>query len=237
MGGYPIENCYNSVVSIRGEIITDKDICREIQLEKLLLVEGIDEVYFFNEYVKKLKIEDLEIRDYKGKNNFKNYSPIMIASTAFKKIKSLGVIRDADGKTDCNNNNIQNAFISIRAVLEKIKNDEEINNWFKEASLPDKNEKFSCGNPKIGIFIINPMLENLCLQIVKDRVNMYCVDGYFECLRNNKIFQKNEYKAKILAYLASMQEDVNCIGRAARKNYWDFESECLDDIKKFVKSI
>jgi len=237
MGDYLIENCFSSIVSISGEIIKDEDIRKEIQLKKILFVEGIDEVIFFNEFVKMLKIRDLEIRDYKGKYNFKKYFPIMIASPGFKKVESLGIIRDSDGEIDCNRSNIQNAFTSIRDVLEKIKNDKEINNWFKNTSLPDKDKEFSSGNPKIGIFIINPMLENLCLQIVKDRVNMCCVDGYFECLHNNKIFQKNEYKAKILAYLASMQEDVNCIGHAARKNYWDFESECLDDIKKFVKSI
>jgi len=237
MGSNSIENWYSSVVSIRGEITADKDICREIQLTKLLLVEGKDEVIFFNELVDKFKIKDLEIRDYKGKNNFKNFSPIMIASESFNKVKSLGIIRDADGEIDCNDSNIENAFISIRDVLKNIQNDEITKNRLKNASLPNKNKEFSCGSPKIGVFIINSMLENLCLQIVKDTVNMGCVEDYFKCLQNNEISPKNKHKAKILAFLASMPDTVNCIGQAAQKKYWDFESKCLEDIKNFVESI
>jgi len=230
MSGHSIENSISSVVSICGTIAKDKDIRKEVQLTKLLLVEGSDEVNFLNEFIKEIKIEDLEIRDYRGKNNFKNFFPALVATESFKKVKSLGIIRDADG-------NIQNAFISIRDVLKKIKNDETIKNRFKNASLPDKNKEFSCGNPKIGVFIINPMLENLCLQMVEGTKNMSCVEDYLKCLHNNKIFPKNEYKAKILTFLASMPEATNCIGHAAKKKYWDFESKCMDDIKKFLERL
>lgn len=230
MSGDPEENSISSVVSICGTITKDRDILKEIQLTKVLLVEGSDEVNFLNEFVKKLEIGDLEIRDYRGKHNFKNFLPIIVSLESFKKVESLGIIRDADG-------NIQNAFTSVRNVLEKIKNDETIKNRFKNTSLPDKNKEFSCGNPKIGIFIINPMLENLCLQTVKDTKNMSCVEEYLKCLYNHKIFPKNEYKAKILTFLASMPEATNCIGHAAKKNYWDFKSKYMNGINKFVKSL
>lgn len=233
---YSTENKISSVVSISGTIVKDSEILKEVQLTKLLLVEGSDEVHFLNEFVKELAIKDLEIRDYRGKNNFKNFFPIVVSQENFKRVKSLGIIRDTDCN-NCNNGNIKNAFISIRDVLKKIKNDEEIKNRFKNAFLPDNNKEFSCGSPKIGIFIVNPMLENVCLQMVKDTKNMNCVESYFKCLHKNEIFQKNEYKAKILAFLASMPETTNCIGHAAEKNYWDFKSKCMDDIRKFVESL
>lgn len=237
MDGISSDNCISSIVSVDRKLKTEREICSEVQLSKLVLVEGKDEVIFFNEFVDRHNIKNLDIRDFKGKTKFEAYSREIISIESFRKVKSLGIIRDADGEIDCNNNNIQNAFNSINNALKRIKNNEGIKNRLKNASLPDTDKIFSCGNPKIGIFIINPMLENLCLQIVKNSKNMDCVEDYFNCLRKNAIKPNNIYKAKVLAFLASKPEDVKNIGRAAQKEYWDFNSECLVDIKEFMKNI
>jgi len=73
--------------------------------------------------------------------------------------------------------------------------------------------------------------------MVEGTKNMSCVEDYLKRLHNNSIFPKNKYKAKILAFLASMPKVTNCIGLAARKNYWDFKSERMDDIKTFLEGL
>lgn len=228
-----LEEDISQAVSIRGKIYKEKDYLREIHLEKLLLVEGIDEVYFFNALANGIGISDIEIRDYRGKTKFIDNFPALVASGSFKKVKSLGIIRDSDDV----NNNIENALKSIKNVLKKVKNDETLKKIFKDVIIPGRNNEFSCGNPKIGIFIMNPMLEGLCLKSVEESENMSCVNVFFDCLNEINIIPNNIYKAMALVFIATKKEIVNRVGEAAQKGYWDFKSKCMDNIKVFIKEL
>lgn len=228
-----LEEDISQAVSISGKIYNDEYHLREIYLEKLLLVEGVDEVHFFNALANKIGISDIEIRDYRGKTKFIDNFPALVASESFKKVKSLGIIRDADDV----NNNIEPALKSIKNALKKVKNDETLKKRLKDATIPERDNKFSCGNPKIGIFIMNPMLEGLCLESVKGIKNMGCVNDFFKCLTKNEILPNNIYKGKVLAFLATKKKTVNCIGLAAKKGYWDFKSQCMYEIETFIKEL
>jgi len=228
-----LEEDISQAVSIRGKIYNDEDHLREIHLEKLLLVEGVDEVYFFDALVNNYKVSDIEIRDYGGKNKFKDNFPALVASEGFKKIKSLGIVRDGDDL----NNNIEPALQSIKNVLKKIKDDETLKKRFADVTIPERDKEFSYGNPKIGIFIMNPMLEGLCLESVKGTKNIGCVNYFFKCLSKNEILPNNIYKGKVLAFLATKKKTVNHIGQAAQRGYWDFKSQCMYDIETFIKEL
>jgi len=229
------EESISNIISIGGENLhKELEYLREIHLEKLLLVEGSDEVNFFHALVKNLSITGLEIRDYGGKNRLTNNLAALFLMRGFEKVNSLGIIRDSDKKGIKGSNS---ALQSIQGILKKIKDDKDNEERFKDIPIPEENNKFSLGSLKLGIFIMNPMLEALCLETVKGTTNMDCVNVFFNCLNEKNIIPNNKYKARVLAFLATKEKTKNCLGIAAHEDYWDFQSQCMDNIKSFIKEL
>jgi hypothetical protein len=117
-----------------------------IRQKKVLAVEGKDEVNFFHALLEYVGITDYEI-------------PALVRMPGFSDVDVLVVIRDADEDANA-------AFASIRDSLRK-----------EGFELPENINQFSYGKPKIGIFIMpgnsdTGMLEDLCLETVKDHYEM-----------------------------------------------------------------
>ena len=212
----------------------------KIEKKKLLLVEGKDEVNFFEAILKHEKINDvqeheknIQILDVMGKNNFKNIFKILTLSDGFANIEVLGFIQDAD------NNKAKSAFDSLSHLLKAegfcLKTGSIENNIFESSHK-------NFGNKKIGIFIMpnnrdKGALEDLCLlSIDPEMVN--CIDGYINCCSiSNK--DTNISKAKIQSYLA-VQEPLRenlTLGLAATKGIWQFNHSSFDQIKQFLKKL
>ena len=122
---------------------------------------------------------------------------------------------------------------------------------------PDAPGEIVCSNGLYtGIFIMpgnaeEGMLEDLCLKTVIGHPVLTCVDEYFLCLKdkldNEKTkttketckyyYPKNEAKAKMHAFLAGMNKFVPSLGIAAKKGYFNFESESLNEIKYFLLNL
>jgi len=195
----------------------------DINRQKVLAVEGKDEVNFFDALLKYLGITDFKIYEVGGKNQFKNKLPALVRMPFFSDVEVLVVIRDADEDANA-------AFESIRYILR--------NEGFEP---PKDRNQFSDGKPKIGIFIMpgnsdKGMLEDLCLETVKDHPAMECVNAFIECASKLEDLPNRLAKAKAQTFLAAMPNIVCSVGVAAQKNYWDFNSEVLKDIKAFLKS-
>lgn len=212
----------------------DKKI--EIEKEYILLVEGNDEVRFFNVYLKHLGIEGVQAIDVGGKDKFKEIFPLFIADSGFNAVKGYAIIRDAD-------EDIDNTFQSVIGLLNK-----------HNQSTPKSVFHFNADKgKKVGIYIMpgnlqGKMLEDLCLEIVIGSPVLACVDVYMDCLsastekkgdgtesdKNKFYFPKNLSKAKLHAYLAGMHEYVPDLGIATEKKYWDLNSPVLEHLKNFI---
>ena len=212
----------------------------KIDKKKLLLVEGKDEVNFFEAILEHEKINDVQIINVKGKDNFKNKLDLLTSSEVsedlgFADIEVLGFIRDADDLK------AKAAFDSLSGILEKegfcLKTESIENNIFESSS-----KEF--GNKKIGIFIMpnnrdKGALEDLCLLSI-DSEMINCIDGYINCCSiSNK--DTNISKAKIRSYLA-VQEPLRenlTLGLAAKKDkgIWQFNHSGFNQIKKFLKEL
>jgi len=196
-----------------------------ITKKKLLAVEGIDELNFFEELFKHIGMADtVDLRDVGGKDQFKNKMPALKKITGFNKLEAIAIIRDAD-------ESLKSAFESIKGVLEKM-----------DLKAPARPGKFSGGIPKVGIFIMpdnanNGMLENLCLDTVKDHEAMKCVNPFIDCSKELKEQPKNIAKAKAQSFLALMPEIANSVGRGAKKDYWDFDSVELKALIRFLTQL
>jgi hypothetical protein len=114
--------------------------------------------------------------------------------------------------------------------------------------------EFSTGIPRVGIFIVpgdvdKGMLEDLCLRTVADHPAMPCVDGFLECLRGKvewrepedvqaagpHRFPNNAAKAKAKAFLAAQKDDLPSVGVAALAGIWNFDADCLEQLRGFIK--
>jgi len=197
----------------------------QIRFNKQLLVEGRDMEVFFKAIIEKLKLDEIQLQNYGGKDELKLFLPAFIAAPGFKtKVLSMGIIRDADLNPDA-------AFRSVCATLHKVK-----------LSIPRKAEIISGNHPRIGVFILpnsesKGMLETLCIDAVKDDPAIECVDDYFKCLKGKGLVPGNIYKAKTQAFLSSRKKPGLLVGEAASKGYWNFDSIVYDGVKRFLSTL
>src|SRR5699024_5370301 len=86
-----------------------------ISKTKLLLVEGKDELAFFQELIKRneilsLKKDDIQIVSLGGVQKFKTELEALKNRTGFENVKSMAIIRDADESKE-------SALQSLRKIL------------------------------------------------------------------------------------------------------------------------
>ena len=197
--------------------------------QKILLVEGLHDVLFFKELLKYLEIFDVGIYQYKGKKNFKNEFPSIKNTPGFKNVKIIAIVMDADENSD-------GAFESICGTLRRYEKTPPI-----MTSPPVIKKEFTQKNPKIGVYIMpdnnsNGALEDLCLKTVEGHDKINCVEYFWKCVSKFDECPKNPSKAKVQAFLASMPECAEHVGRGAEKSYWEFESKELNELKQFLST-
>jgi len=198
---------------------------------KLLLVEGKDEINFFKALCKYLSIDDIQIIETGGKEKLKSELPAILLMRNFENVESIAVIQDAD-------NSLDSAVDSIKYLLSK-----------QKLPVPEGHTSFKTNSGmKCGIFIMpgnreSGMLENLVLDTVDGHLVKIVSDKYIDALRikltadSTLKFPKNEHKARLHAYLAGMEKHVSSLGLATQKGYFNLDSEHLNDIKTFLQSI
>lgn len=200
-----------------------------IKSKKILAVEGLDEENFFDALLKHINIADCDIRRVGGKDQFKNKLPALKISRGFFNadgtpfVTHLAIIRDKNG---------DEAFTSVVNILKK-----------EGFDPPKKHGLHSTGNPKIGIFIMpgttvkGAMLEDLYLKSVESHPAMKCVNEFASCASALEPRPKSLSKAKAQTFLATQPDFVNSVGVGAQKNYWDFDSPALDELKQFLSHL
>ena len=216
----------NKKISRAGKLQIDDGILRS---EKLITVEGQDEVYFFDALLRYLEILDVEIREFGGKTKFIKKIKAINTLQNIENLKKLAIIRDAD--TD----DINLTFESITDILKVTKIDDNT------LIPPEKIGQFSHGLPKIGIYVMpdnknNGMLEDLCLKTVNDTEAMKCVEIFYKCAEELKGSPKIPAKSKAQVFLAAMPKIVNSVGLGAQKKYWNFDSKELEELKTFLNN-
>lgn len=193
----------------------------EIKTKKLLLVEGKDETNFFSCLLARMNIDDFDVIDAGGVDQFKIKFPALRRAVGFSLLESLAVVRDAE-------NDSESAFLSIRNILRK-----------EGLRPPDRPNEFSGENPSVGIFIMpgdckQGMMEDLCLRTVKDHPALQCADAFIDCISSLNMRPKNAAKSKAQVFLAAMPDIVCRVGLGAEKGYWDFDSDEMQALKSFL---
>jgi hypothetical protein len=95
----------------------------------------------------------------------------------------------------------------------------------------------------VGVYIMpggsTGMLEDLCLQSVKDHPIMPHVGSFMEQVRQTmgKDAPKNRSKATVQAFLSGMRNTVSSLGVAAQHDYWPFDNRAFGNLSSFLKQL
>ena len=196
-----------------------------IENPKLLLVEGIDEVRLFEALAKDIGAEDVQIRDYQGKDNLRRFLGVLPRIQRYLDLESIGVTRDADENSD-------NAAESVRDAL-------------GAAALPVPNSPLESANDgRIAVrYLIIPhgetgALEVVCLASVAEDPAMTCVQSYFDCIERSALDGPREkwmVKARVHAFLSSRENPALRLGEAAERGVWSFDAPAFDPLKSVLR--
>lgn len=201
----------------------------ELTADRLLLVEGKDEVNLLGKLIKtclKDDGQDIQILDVGSKDNFRpNLMGIKVAAQSRPTLRSIGIIRDAD-------NNPKGSFDSVCGSLRSA-----------GYEPPAAHAELSNTTPSIGVFIVPDgsqpgAIETLCRRSVEGEAAAECADEYMECLKtHDALLSKNADKTFTHAYLAAMEDPVARVGEGAQQGVWDFQSPAFDALSQFVRDL
>jgi len=197
---------------------------REITERHLLLVEGREEELFFDALARHLGLKHLQTMGLQGKDPLTEKIKAAKATTGFGNVTSLAIIRDAD-------DNAEAAFQSVCTALKGA-----------DLPVPAATSRAAGASPTVRVYIVPShdkpgMLEDLCLEALKDDRALICVDEYFKCLQSKGLSHpKSMSKARIRAFLSSRPDPELRLGEAAGK-YIPWDSSAFTQITQFVKAV
>jgi hypothetical protein len=229
--------------------------------ERVLLVEGKDELNFYAGLAKSMQLCDKDERCVHGNASpsaeDKEYEVRVCGKVEI--LSSGGIdnmVKDIERLPNMTGFNSRIEVFGLAFDQDKhLKKDAvaSIQNALRKANLPvpASSGEFTGAEakPRVGFFVQAPdqqfgSLEDLCLKAVESNPAMPCVKAYFLCLRNIQggIAISDETKmskARMRVFLASKAEDPTLsIGVAAKKESWlNFNHEVWKPVKQFLESL
>jgi len=206
----------------------------KIEQPKLLLVEGADAHYFFIWACQAFGVNDVQVLDFGGISDLTAYLKTLPLLDGYEQVTAVAIARDAE-------NDPLSAVSSVQQSL-------------RRASLPIPNEsfEFTGSSPQVAFMILpgfgtgagpsqvllQGTLEDLCLEILKDKSNLECVDSYIECLQSKGPGIKRLHKTKLHSCLAGKDDFVGLkIGEASKAGAWDWNHNRLDKFKAIITTM
>jgi hypothetical protein len=194
-----------------------------VEKPKQLLVEGRDEEGFFGALLKHLDIDDIEVQNYGGKNNFRRFLNVFVISPEFDRVQSIGIVRDADDSA-------ASAFQSVQGSLQFV-------------NLPTPGEMLAPAGdpPRVSVFILPDntkcgALEDLCLSALEDDPAISCVSEFMQCVRQSaEEVPGNEAKARVHAFLASREDPELRLGEAAQRGFLPWRNTAFAQLIGFLR--
>ena len=204
-----------------------------IRKEVQLLVEGKDERNFFEAFAEHLSLGNVQIQAFDGKNRLREFLVTLAGATAFRTVKSIGIVRDADDSADA-------AFQSVRTSLGNV--NDAIRSSGVEFPVPDRPERRVGERPALSVLILpgdgqKGMLETLLCKTFAGSGVDGCIDGFFRCAEESGSAIHRPDKARARAYLATTPDPHVSVGVAAKRNRWKLDHGAFEGVKSFLTSL
>lgn len=198
-----------------------------------LLVEGNDERNFFEAFAAHLALGNVQIQVLDGKNRLREFLVTLAGATAFRTVRCIGIVRDADDSADA-------AFQSVRTSLRNA--NDAIRSSGVEFPVPARPDQLVGERPALSVLILpgdgqKGMLETLlCRTFAGDDVDR-CIDRFFECAEESGRAIHRPDKARARAYLATTPDPHVSVGVAAMKGHWGLDHRAFDGVRSFLRSL
>ncbi len=196
-----------------------------LDTKKLLVVEGKQDVAFFKSFLEHLVIDDIDVEPAGSKNELNIYLRALVTRRGFSKVRSLGIVRDANGWAE-------RALQSVQGFLRR-------SGLPVPASYVERKQSSRIG---VSVFILpdngNPgMLETLLWRTL-DRDFTKCVTDFLTCAQDATGSRpRNLDKARVATYLATRRKPPHSLGVSARQGVWDYDHEVLADLRRFLRQL
>ena len=201
----------------------------EIVADRLLLVEGRDEVNLFDALIRhrfgEERRSEIQVVDAGGRDRFPgNLNAIALASRNVR-VRAVGAVRDAD----------DDAGGAFRSVCGHLSN--------AGYAPPTVHGGFSGATPAVGVFIVPDgdapgAIETLCRRSREGDAASGCVEDYMSCLDGRGAMRSgNRDKTFAHAYLAATDDPVARVGEGALQGAWDFDSDAFADLSAFLREL
>lgn len=212
---------------------------KEIKEAVQLLVEGNDGLNFFKAFIKhhskKLSLEEIQIQNFGGVSELRDFLEGFVGMTGFHNVRSIGIVRDAEMQDA--EKSAENAFKSVQDALK--------NAGLPAPDCPEKRKEDD--NLAVEVLILpggdhkKGMLETLLCQTFAGTKIDGCITKFFECvnpLLEEPIKKHREDKARAFAYLMTRPKPPHSsMGLAVERRYWDPNHEVFAGIREFLKRI
>lgn len=202
------------------------------------MVEGNDVRNFFEAFIKhhskKLSLGEIQIQDFGGVSELRDFLEGFVGMTGFHNVRSIGIVRDAEMQDA--EKSAENAFKSVQDAL-------------KNAGLPapDCPEKRKVdGRLAVDVLILpggdhkKGMLETLlCESFAGTKIDS-CIKEFFQCVKpllEKPIKHHQKDKARAFAYLTTRPNPHHSVGVAAQQGYWNLNHKVFAGIREFLKRI
>ena len=195
--------------------------------DRLVLVEGMDEVNLIERMLDTLGIKNVQIIEAGGVSRISERLKAVKVEVETKRIDliSLAVLRDADTSAP-------RAFQSVTGALRSSGFD-----------IPSAHGAFSQGSPSVGVFILpdgeaEGSVEDLCWQAVQETPAGRCSQAYVECLQGlDTLTLSSPSKTLVHAYLAAQDDPSTRVGEGAQKGYWPLDDDAFARLKDFLTQL
>lgn len=200
---------------------------QQIEASTQLLVEGNDQVNFFEALVNHMGISGIQIQNFGGVNDFANFLETLASTPEFRDgVGSLGIIRDAERRS------AQPAFQSVQDSLRR-----------SRLPVPERMNQCFGISPAVSVFILpdnesDGMLETLLCKTFDGTQMGDCIDGFFECVSTSIGESPHRPdKSRAFAYISTTSNPNVSVGVAAKKRYWDLDHPVFDGVRNFLRSL
>jgi hypothetical protein len=201
-------------------------MCAEKQIiesEVAIAVEGKEFVHFL--------CNQIEVFPECRNVQFWNYCPLTFADWlegfkklhGFEKVKSLGVVCDAEASAS-------NTLRSLQGALRR-----------HELPIPARPGEFISGSPTIGVLIVPVGRQSGCLEdAVWESLTNHPDKEYVEQFQRQVDKDRNDNwraKVRVHAMIAASRKPEHTLGQSVKSGLWDLNAESIKAMREFIKGL
>jgi len=177
------------------------------------------------------------VQNFGGVDELKRFLKGFVRSPGFKRVGRIGIVRDAERRLDKGAPAekkppaASSAFQSVQSSL-------------RAAGLPAPNRpgEETGTAPAVSVFVLpggadDGMLETLLCRTFAGTEMERCVNAFLQCAEESGSPIHRRDKSRAHAWLATRQDPHVSVGVAAQKDYWDFDHEAFDGVRRFLRAL